>query len=81
MAEELSENLAVHAAEAMIPKIGLGTWQLRGEQCSEIVSAALQAGYVHIDTAQGYANEEFAAPGSHPAYSERRIGEALFRTM
>ena len=63
MAEQISESLAVHAAGAVIPKIGLGTWQLRGEQCSEIVSAALQAGYVHIDTAQGYANEEFVGDG------------------
>jgi 2,5-diketo-D-gluconate reductase B len=51
VAEELSENLAVRAAGAVVPKTGLGTWQLRGEQCSEIVSAALQKGYVHIDTA------------------------------
>ena len=63
MAEQKSERLAVHTAGAVIPKIGLGTWQLRGEQCSKIVSAALQAGYVHIDTAQGYANEEFVGAG------------------
>ncbi|MFI0848910.1 hypothetical protein [Mesorhizobium sp. IMUNJ 23232] len=81
MAEELSERLAVHAAGAVIPKIGLGTWELRGEPCSEIVSATLRKGYVHIDTAQGYANEGFAGAGLTPAYSERRMGEAPFRTM
>lgn len=63
MAEERFEALAVNAAGADIPKIGLGTWQLRGEQCSEIVSAALRKGYVHVDTAQGYANEEFVGAG------------------
>ena len=63
MAEQLSERLAVQAAGAVIPKIGLGTWELRGEPCSEIVSAALRKGYVHIDTAQGYANEEFVGAG------------------
>lgn len=63
MLEQTSESLAVHAAGAVIPKIGLGTWQLRGERCSEIVAAALRAGYVHVDTAQGYANEEFVGEG------------------
>ena len=63
MLQNTNENLAVHAAGAVIPKIGLGTWRLRGEQCSEIVAAALRAGYAHIDTAQGYANEEFVGEG------------------
>ena len=63
MLEQTSESLAVHAAGAVIPKIGLGTWQLRGERCAEIVAAALRAGYVHVDTAQGYANEEFVGEG------------------
>ena len=48
---------------ARIPKIGLGTWELRGEACSEIVRAALKLGYTHIDTAQGYANEEAVGEG------------------
>ena len=49
--------------DARIPKIGLGTWELRGEICSEIVRAALELGYTHIDTAQGYANEEAVGEG------------------
>ena len=61
--EQISESLAVRAAGAVIPKIGLGTWQLRGAQCAEIVAAALAAGYTHVDTAQGYANEEFVGEG------------------
>ena len=48
---------------ARIPKIGLGTWELRGEACSKIVRAALNLGYTHIDTAQGYANEEAVGEG------------------
>ena len=63
MLEWTSESLAVRAAGAIIPKIGLGTWQLRGERCAEIVAAALRAGYAHVDTAQGYANEEFVGEG------------------
>ncbi|RLM59907.1 aldo/keto reductase [Halobellus sp. Atlit-31R] len=40
-----------------VPKVGLGTWQLTGEACYETVSAALEMGYRHIDTAQLYGNE------------------------
>jgi 2,5-diketo-D-gluconate reductase B len=48
---------------ASIPVLGLGTWQLRGEECARIVSEALKLGYNHIDTAQGYANEEYVGEG------------------
>lgn len=39
-----------------IPAIGLGTGGL-GEDCAEIVAAALAAGYRHIDTARKYGSE------------------------
>lgn len=48
---------------AVIPKLGLGTWQLRGESCARIVSEALRLGYTHVDTAQGYGNEEAVGDG------------------
>jgi diketogulonate reductase-like aldo/keto reductase len=42
-----------------IPVIGFGTWQVEdGRQAVDAVKAALYAGYRHIDTAQGYGNEE-----------------------
>jgi diketogulonate reductase-like aldo/keto reductase len=42
-----------------IPCIGFGTWQTpNGEVAVSSVLSALQAGYRHIDTAQGYGNEE-----------------------
>jgi 2,5-diketo-D-gluconate reductase B len=53
----------VEAAGARIPAIGLGTWQLRGETCTQMVEAALRGGYSHVDTAQGYGNEEFVGAG------------------
>ncbi len=40
-----------------IPALGLGTWQLKGRQCTETVQLALQLGYRHIDTAEIYANQ------------------------
>lgn len=53
----------VIAKGARIPKIGCGTWELRGEVCAGIVSKALHLGYRHIDTAQGYGNEAAVGQG------------------
>ncbi|MFW6272899.1 MAG: aldo/keto reductase, partial [bacterium] len=42
-----------------IPKVGFGTWQINeGEPAYNAVLTALDVGYRHIDTAQGYGNEE-----------------------
>ena len=41
-----------------IPCIGFGTWQSAdGEECYNAVTAALECGYRHIDTAEHYYNE------------------------
>lgn len=53
----------ISAAGVRIPKLGLGTWELRGQVCAEIVGAAIDAGYRLIDTAQGYDNEEAVGAG------------------
>ena len=43
----------------MIPCIGFGTWQTpNGDVAIASVRSAIEAGYRHIDTAQGYGNEE-----------------------
>jgi diketogulonate reductase-like aldo/keto reductase len=45
-----------------IPCIGFGTWQMpNGEITVSSVLNAIAAGYRHIDTAQGYGNEESVA--------------------
>jgi diketogulonate reductase-like aldo/keto reductase len=42
-----------------IPCIGFGTWQTPdGQVCVSATLCAIEAGYRHIDTAQGYGNEE-----------------------
>ena len=41
-----------------MPKLGLGTWRLKGPACVEAVQGALSLGYRHIDTAEMYDNEE-----------------------
>jgi diketogulonate reductase-like aldo/keto reductase len=40
-----------------MPLLGLGTWELEGTTAARSVSAALAAGYRHLDTATIYANE------------------------
>jgi diketogulonate reductase-like aldo/keto reductase len=41
-----------------LPRVGLGTWQLRGRKAYEAIRYALDAGYRHIDTATMYGNED-----------------------
>jgi 2,5-diketo-D-gluconate reductase B len=53
----------VEAHGARIPAVGLGTMTLKEAVCVELVSAALRAGYRHLDTAQMYANEREVGEG------------------
>lgn len=41
-----------------VPALGFGTFRLQGDACRDAVEHALAIGYRHIDTAQGYDNEE-----------------------
>jgi 2,5-diketo-D-gluconate reductase A len=41
-----------------IPQFGFGVFQIELARTAEVVRTALDAGYRHIDTAQGYGNEE-----------------------
>lgn len=41
-----------------IPQLGYGTWNRAGDDAYNGVIWALEAGYRHIDTAEGYKNEE-----------------------
>jgi len=40
-----------------MPKLGLGTFRLKGDECREAVERALSLGYRHVDTAEMYGNE------------------------
>lgn len=57
----------VTARGLSMPKLGLGTWTMRGADCTDAVLGAIGLGYRHIDTAKMYGNEA-------------AIGEALART-
>ena len=41
-----------------MPRLGLGTYRMRGAECQAGVESALALGYRHIDTAEMYGNEE-----------------------
>jgi diketogulonate reductase-like aldo/keto reductase len=56
------ETVTVRGVE--VPRLGLGTWRLTGDECREAVETALDLGYRHVDTAQVYRNE-------------RQVGDAL----
>lgn len=43
----------------LIPMIGFGTWDVRPPDAYHAVRTAIDAGYRHIDTAYGYANEGY----------------------
>lgn len=45
-------------AKMEIPEIGLGTWNLVGDECVNVVENAIKIGYRHIDTAQMCGNEK-----------------------
>ncbi|NYD43696.1 aldo/keto reductase [Nocardioides panaciterrulae] len=42
---------------ARMPLLGFGTWQIKGDDAVRATSAALEAGYRHLDTATVYGNE------------------------
>lgn len=46
-----------------LPKIGMGTFRLKGDEAREAVKSALSLGYRHIDTAQMYENEAEVGDG------------------
>ena len=51
-----------------MPQIGFGTYLISDSEAASIVSTAIDIGYRHIDTAEGYGNE-------------RGIGEALKNSL
>ena len=55
-----------------IPKIGLGTWNLIGRECEDVVENAINIGYRHIDTAQMYGNEKEVGVGIKNSKIDRK---------
>jgi 2,5-diketo-D-gluconate reductase A len=52
-----------------IPQLGLGVFQVPPDETAAVVTAGLEAGYRHLDTAQMYGNEAGVARRSpRPAF-------------
>jgi diketogulonate reductase-like aldo/keto reductase len=47
----------------IIPKIGLGTWNIKTDDLVNIIPEAIKLGYRHFDTARKYSNEEGVGEG------------------
>lgn len=64
-----------------IPKIALGTWQTPNDIVATAVTAAIEAGYRHIDTAIAYENEAGVGAGLKAALKSTGIHrESVFIT-
>ena len=66
-------NKIVQANGAEIPVVGLGTWTLRGKECTRLVEQAIAAGYRHFDTAQMYDNERAVGEGIRSSGKRKEI--------
>jgi len=67
--------------EVEIPKVGLGTYLISSQEVPEVVVAAIRAGYRHVDTAEGYGNEEGVGAGVKAGMTELGIArDELFIT-
>jgi diketogulonate reductase-like aldo/keto reductase len=61
----------IESQGARIPVLGFGTMTLKENLCVELVEAALQLGYRHLDTAQMYGNEREVGEGLRGAGLKR----------
>ncbi len=61
----MTDSLQSKAADSTLemPLFGFGTWRLKGKECTELVAAAIDVGYRHIDTAELYGNQPEVARG------------------
>lgn len=56
-APQIPRDVVTLTGGARMPLLGFGTWQIKGEDAVAATSAALEAGYRHLDTATIYGNE------------------------
>jgi 2,5-diketo-D-gluconate reductase A len=56
-APALPDDTATLTHGSRMPLLGFGTWQITGKDAVRATSAALEAGYRHLDTATVYGNE------------------------
>ncbi|MEJ7798071.1 MAG: aldo/keto reductase [Solirubrobacteraceae bacterium] len=71
MPREAAQDTTLTVQGVQIPKLGLGTWPLTGDDCVVAVRDALELGYHHIDTARMYGNEAQVGQGLHDSGRNR----------
>ena len=49
---------SVQLNNSKMPLVGFGTYLISNDDAESVIMEAFKVGYRHIDTAQGYANEE-----------------------
>eukprot|EP00434_Breviolum_minutum_P003708 symbB.v1.2.003264.t1/scaffold117.1/size318901/3 len=64
-------SVTLRGGTVQMPTLGLGTRQLKGNECREAVKHALRCGYRLLDTAPGFGNEEEIAHGIRGAALKR----------
>ena len=72
------EMPVIDANGMRMPRIGLGTWPMKGAECQRAVESALSLGYRHLDTAEMYGNED--AVGAGLAASGLKRGDVFLTT-
>ncbi|TPX58440.1 hypothetical protein PhCBS80983_g03153 [Powellomyces hirtus] len=66
---------------AHMPQVGLGTWQSEPGEVGQAVTAAIEAGYTHIDGAMCYQNEKEVGAALKKLFKDGKIKrENLFYT-
>ncbi|WP_149537936.1 aldo/keto reductase [Siccirubricoccus phaeus] len=65
------------SARTAMPRLGFGTWPMKGAECQAAVESAIGLGYRHIDTAEMYGNEAAVGAGLKGSGVTR---EALYLT-
>ena len=57
----------------IVPRIGLGTYNMNSKEAEDLSYAAIKHGYRHIDTAAGYKNEDGVGKALKRIFSETDI--------
>ncbi|MEM7183707.1 MAG: aldo/keto reductase [Spirochaetota bacterium] len=66
-------NKTVKLHNSNMPLVGFGTYLVSNEEAENIIYTSIKCGYRHIDTAQGYFNEEGIGKAIQKAISENII--------
>ena len=81
MTEHISSTPTITIADGVdLPVVGFGTYLISDDDVSVAVATALDAGYHHVDTAEGYANEAGVGRAVNSALGSGLARDDLFVT-